>query len=57
MAARSALSRFRADESGATAVEYGLLLGLLALAIVGILTGLSGAINGAFAKAKDAIGT
>lgn len=57
MAARSALKRFWSDESGATAIEYGLLAALLGLALVGVLTGLSGALNGAFGKAKTAVET
>jgi pilus assembly protein Flp/PilA len=56
LAARRALKRFWTDESGATAIEYALLVGLLALALVGVLTGLSGALNGAFDKAKAALG-
>ena len=35
MAARLALTRFVGDERGATAVEYGLILALMFLAIVG----------------------
>jgi pilus assembly protein Flp/PilA len=50
------LKRFWTDESGATAIEYALLAGLLALALVGVMTGLSGALNGAFTKAKNALG-
>jgi pilus assembly protein Flp/PilA len=57
LAARSALKRFWTDESGATAIEYALLVGLLALSLVGVLTALSGGMNKAFGKAKDAIGT
>lgn len=55
MAARRSLKTFWRDDSGATAIEYGLLIGLLALALVGVLTLLSGAINGAFGKAKTAV--
>jgi len=57
VAARRALKTFWRDDSGATAIEYGLLIGLLALAIVGVLGALSGALNGAFGRAKTAIGT
>jgi pilus assembly protein Flp/PilA len=32
---RTALKRFLCDRSGATAIEYGLLAGLIALALVG----------------------
>ena len=31
---KSILSRFIADESGATAIEYGLIAGLIAVAII-----------------------
>jgi len=57
LAARRSLKTFWRDDNGATAIEYGLLIGLLALALVGVLTGLSGALNGAFSRAKDAVGT
>jgi pilus assembly protein Flp/PilA len=30
-------ARFRTDETGATAVEYGLIIGLISLAILGVL--------------------
>jgi pilus assembly protein Flp/PilA len=30
-------TRFRTDESGATAVEYGLIIGLISLALLGVL--------------------
>ncbi|MEM9670290.1 MAG: Flp family type IVb pilin [Pseudomonadota bacterium] len=39
---------FLHNENGATAVEYALLLGLIALAIVGALTNASGSINSVF---------
>jgi pilus assembly protein Flp/PilA len=55
VAARRSLKTFWCDDSGATAIEYGLLIGLLALALVGVLAGVSGAINGAFGKAKTAV--
>lgn len=35
------MTRFLRDEAGATAVEYGLLAALLALAMVGAMTALS----------------
>lgn len=34
------LSKFLKDEAGTTAIEYGVIAGLLSLAIVGALTGL-----------------
>ena len=39
------IARFAADRTGATAVEYGLIVGLIALAIVGALTQFSGSFN------------
>ena len=34
----AAMARFRRDESGATAVEYGLLMALMTLALIGALS-------------------
>jgi len=48
------LSRFLADESGATAIEYGLIAGGIAVAIVAVLTVLSGAVSNDFNLVKDA---
>ncbi len=36
---------FLRDESGATAIEYGLILSLIVIAIVGALQGLEGAMT------------
>ena len=38
MSVRSTLTRFLRDESGATAVEYGLLTALLSVCIMGTLS-------------------
>ncbi|MBO1022542.1 Flp family type IVb pilin [Methylobacterium sp. SD274] len=46
----SIFKRFAADESGATAIEYGLIASLIAVAIITGLTTLSGSITGAFDK-------
>jgi pilus assembly protein Flp/PilA len=42
------ISRFLADEAGATAVEYALLAALIAVVIIGGATALGTAINGKF---------
>lgn len=42
------ISRFAKDEDGATAIEYGLIAGLIAVVIIGGLTALGGNINTAF---------
>ena len=57
---RRFLSRFVRDESGATAIEYGMILALMFLVILGALqafgaTG-SGVFNGAMDKLRAAMG-
>ncbi len=41
------------DETGATAIEYGLIAALIAVGIIGALTALSGELNAVF----DEVGT
>jgi pilus assembly protein Flp/PilA len=48
------LKAFAQDESGATAIEYGLIVALIAVIIVGAVTTLGGNISGAFTKAATA---
>jgi pilus assembly protein Flp/PilA len=38
----SQITRFINDESGATAIEYGIIAGLISIAIVGVLSGTGG---------------
>ena len=45
---KNLVARFLNDESGAAAIEYALIAGLIALAIVGGATALGGAIGGKF---------
>ncbi len=45
---KNALARFLRDEQGATAIEYGLLPGLIALAIGGAVTTLGGNLTNVF---------
>ena len=42
------LNRFAADESGATAIEYGLIAALIAVAIITALNTLSGNLKNTF---------
>lgn len=42
-------------ERGATAVEYGLMVALIAVAIIGAVTALGGSIDGLFTKASTSI--
>ena len=44
----SQLRRFAQDESGATAIEYGLIAALIAVAIIAALNTLSGNIKNTF---------
>jgi pilus assembly protein Flp/PilA len=48
------VTRFLKDESGATAIEYGLILALIAVVIVTAVTTLGTNINAKFQKAVDA---
>ncbi len=50
---RSLLTRFLSDESGATAIEYGLILGLMVIGIVAALTSVGTSTNEAFTAAND----
>ncbi len=49
------LSRFLADETGATAMEYGLMLPLLALAIVTAVTAIGTGLNTKFTSLSNAL--
>ena len=42
------VSRFLLDDAGATAIEYGLIAGGIAVAILSAVTALSGAVKGDF---------
>ncbi len=55
MAARSALTRFGRNQSGATAVEVGLLVAGLCIAIISAVSMLSGGIKTSFEKTSTAI--
>ena len=48
MASKKTIIRFLADESGASAVEYSLLVGLIAVAIMGDLVAVTASINSTF---------
>ena len=43
-------SRFVRDESGATAIEYGLIAALIAVVIIGALTSIGGNLNAVMNK-------
>ena len=52
---RRFLARFAHDESGATAIEYGLIIALMTLVIIGSLIAFGDATSGIFNRAMDAI--
>lgn len=45
---KNLFARFANDESGATAIEYGLIAGLISIAIVTAVTSAGGSIKGIF---------
>jgi pilus assembly protein Flp/PilA len=47
------IRNFFKDESGASAVEYGLLVALIACAIIVAVQGLGGALNTTFTNSAD----
>jgi len=48
-------ARFLKDESGATAIEYGLIAALIAVAIIGGATALGSSVNDKFQSVADEI--
>ena len=51
------LHRFARDEGGATAIEYGLIVALIAVVIIGAVTALGTNLNTSLTKAGSAIGS
>ena len=49
------VTRFLKDESGATAIEYGLIAALIAVVLVASLQGVGTALDGAFKKIDDEV--
>jgi pilus assembly protein Flp/PilA len=49
------VSRFAKDESGATAIEYGLIVALIAVVIITAVTTLGTNLNTSLSKAGNAI--
>lgn len=52
---KTLFSRFMNDESGATAIEYGLIAALIGVGLVAILGTLSTALDGVFTDASTAL--
>ena len=51
------VTRFLKDESGATAIEYGLICALIFLAIVGSISALGNTNTGGFARTVEKLST
>lgn len=52
---KAQLQQFWNDEDGATAIEYGLIAGLIAVAIIGVLGTLSGKLEAMFKFIGDSM--
>jgi pilus assembly protein Flp/PilA len=52
---KALISRFAADESGATAIEYGLIVAMIAVVIIGAVTTLGTNLNTSLSTAGSAI--
>ena len=50
------LSRFLNDDTGATAIEYGLIAAGIAVAIIGTVNTLGGSLDGQFTSVNDQLG-
>ena len=50
---RGAFVRFVRDDGGATAIEYGLIAALIAVAIIAALTAFGGSVQGMFGRVRD----
>lgn len=54
---RSALAAFWADESAVTAVEYGLIAGLIALLLTLTLSSIGGSVSGLLIQLANCLGS
>lgn len=50
------ISRFAKDESGATAIEYGLIAAIIAVGLIFALGQVKSALDGTFSSIADALG-
>ncbi len=51
------LKKFAADESGATAIEYGLIAALISVVIIGVVATLGGQLQATFQSISDELPT
>ncbi len=52
---KTLVSRFVKDESGATAIEYGLIAAGISVAIIAVVQGLGSKLQSTFTSVKDAL--
>ncbi len=52
---RNFMTRFAKDQSGATAIEYGLIAGLISVVIVTLVTQIGTKLNGKFQNISNAL--
>ncbi len=55
IAIRMNLRRLRRDKRGATAIEYGLIVALIGVAIMGALSNLGGGVGGMWSKLNTVV--
>ena len=54
---KNVLQRFLKDETGATAIEYGLIAAGISVAIIAVVNGLGGKLNTTFSTISDKLKT
>jgi pilus assembly protein Flp/PilA len=52
---KNLVSRFLKDESGATAIEYGLIAAGISIAIIAVVQAVGGQLNTNFGQIRDAL--
>jgi pilus assembly protein Flp/PilA len=53
----SRVRRFLTSEDGPTAVEYAVMLGLIVVAIIGVVTNLAQSVSGTFSTVSSTLGS
>ncbi len=53
----SSIRRFAADTSGATAIEYGLIAGLISVVIISVITTIGTRLNVKFGRISSGLGS
>lgn len=53
---KNLFARFVADETGATAIEYGLIAALISVVIIGALTSVGSSLNSKFHSVATSLG-